>query len=226
MYVFPSSEEFTKQDNIFGLPDLKNKSYKLYTFNITDDFIDWLIEYTEKAYSTCGDDSWNNGEWYFTTGIREEAGECSGIVKRTFRGDYSIDSDKFKNLILKEFGDVLWYSSMILFKEFIISSKEEVSFSNQQKENFKSFLLKARTSYTSSNNLIVNVFNICVFSSQVYLHDTFYKDVKEDIFNILFAIDASAKMFDLSIKDIGELNNEKLKDRKERNVIIGSGNYR
>ena len=226
MITFPSSDEFVKQDIVFNIPDLKNKSYKLYTFNITDDFVDWLIEYTEKAYSTCGSDSWNNGEWYFTTGIREEVGECSGIIKRTFRGDYIMGGEEFNKLILKEFGDVLWYSAMILFKGFILSSKEKISFSDQQKENFKVFLLGARTSYVSSNNLISNVFDMCISASQIFFQNTLLKDIEEDIYKILFNIDASAKLFDLSIKDIGELNNEKLKDRKERNVIVGSGNHR
>ena len=46
---------------------------------------------------------------YLALGLTEESGEVSGQMKRVFRDDKGVVSEKRKELLLKELGDVLWY---------------------------------------------------------------------------------------------------------------------
>jgi NTP pyrophosphatase (non-canonical NTP hydrolase) len=46
---------------------------------------------------------------YLALGLTEESGEVSGQMKRVFRDDKGVVSEKRKDLLLKELGDVLWY---------------------------------------------------------------------------------------------------------------------
>lgn len=223
---FDKFKESLETTDPFCKPLLFGGDYQNFLCRTDEFFIDWFIDYTEKAYSTCGDSSWNEGEFYFPYGIREESGELCGIIKRVLRGDFSFSDEKFKDLIIKESGDVLWYSSQILFKSYTRFSKEIVSFSEEQKHNFKKFIYDSFYTGVVSNNLMKNIFHINSLACQIFINYDMFRSIKEEIFSILFNIDAIAHIFNYDIEYIGEKNYEKLQDRKERNVIKGSGNNR
>ena len=49
-------------------------------------------------------------EEYMVLGIGNEAGELQGKFKKRLRGDEAYqDNEKFKNMVIGEIGDVLWY---------------------------------------------------------------------------------------------------------------------
>lgn len=52
------------------------------------------------------------------------------------------------------------------------------------------------------------------------------KDLKYEIGDLLFYIFKLCHHYDMNIDEIVALNKEKLKDRKERNVIHSEGDYR
>lgn len=71
------------------------------------------------------------GWMYYVLGLGEEAGEVLGKVKKVFR-DRSGKIDRvFKDMLIKECGDVLWYMTRLL-DQFDISL-EEVAITNSKK---------------------------------------------------------------------------------------------
>lgn len=50
---------------------------------------------------------------YPALGITEEAGECSGKVKKNIRDNNCVFTDEKKSEIAKEIGDVLWYCATL-----------------------------------------------------------------------------------------------------------------
>ncbi len=73
-----------------------------------------FTEYQSNALNT-----WNPPERareidisYLTLGLVNEGGEVAGKIKKLLRGDYS-DTPEFRQELLKELGDVLWYLSGI-----------------------------------------------------------------------------------------------------------------
>jgi len=71
-------------------------------------------EYDKEAKKTAQYPKENNiGLCYVFLGLVEEAGECSGKIKKIIRDEASIEIgiQKRKHDIIKELGDVLWYVS-------------------------------------------------------------------------------------------------------------------
>ena len=71
-------------------------------------------EYDREAEKTANYPRENNiGLCYVFLGLVEEAGECSGKIKKIIRDEESIEKgiQKRKQDIIKELGDVLWYVS-------------------------------------------------------------------------------------------------------------------
>jgi len=71
-------------------------------------------EYDKEAEKTAVYPRENNiGLCYVFLGLVEEAGECSGKIKKIIRDETSIEKgiENKKQDIIKELGDVLWYVS-------------------------------------------------------------------------------------------------------------------
>lgn len=49
---------------------------------------------------------------YLALGLNDEAGEVAGAFKKYLRGDY--DEDEFRDRLVGEAGDVLWYWTRLL----------------------------------------------------------------------------------------------------------------
>ncbi|MBF0121703.1 MAG: nucleoside triphosphate pyrophosphohydrolase family protein [Desulfobacterales bacterium] len=74
-------------------------------------------EYQTKAYETEIYKGKADPIQYLLLGLHEEGGEIAGKVKKVLRDEKGVFSEKFKEDIKKELGDVLWYLSA-LAKEF------------------------------------------------------------------------------------------------------------
>ena len=67
-------------------------------------------EYQERAHKTSLNTNINGSELiYPILGLVDEAGEVVGKVKKLFRDGAGIITDEFKNVMIKELGDVQWY---------------------------------------------------------------------------------------------------------------------
>lgn len=69
--------------------------------------------------------------WYVTLGITGESGEIADLVKRVIREDNGKPTEKRRELLLKECGDVLWYLNKLT--RLLGSSLSEVSEMNIKK---------------------------------------------------------------------------------------------
>lgn len=70
-------------------------------------------EYQKKASSTAIYPNLGKNFIYPTLGLAGEAGEVAEKIKKILRDDNGIISEKKKNEIIYELGDVLWYVSQL-----------------------------------------------------------------------------------------------------------------
>jgi NTP pyrophosphatase (non-canonical NTP hydrolase) len=95
----------------------------------------FMNDYQTAARKTAANNSLN----HFVSGLTEEAGEVSGVMKRFYRGDeqyrkadrcgFLPDLSLFAKEKLKaEIGDVLWYIAMIA--DELETPLEEIAFNN------------------------------------------------------------------------------------------------
>jgi NTP pyrophosphatase (non-canonical NTP hydrolase) len=94
-----------------------------------------FYEYEENCHhtdvGTSAEDSMSPGWLYYVLGIASETGELCGKIKKLFRDRKGIIDDTFKQIIIKEAGDVLWYLTRLVNKFDI--TLEEVAIANSEK---------------------------------------------------------------------------------------------
>lgn len=224
---FIPGEELKNFKPLYNAPIKYKEDYNYFVFNreFLLNKIDWFVSYTKDAYSTCGNNSWNNGEIYFDIGLSEEIGELCGVIKRIFRGDYISTDNIFLSNLYKEMGDTLWYSAMILLKKSCFKDKNPVEV---LKGDYKKFIVNnfPNWDFVVSDNIIKNIKSIRHIGDQIDIIFSTSKSLIENVFSILYYLSAICILYKIDISDIGLMNTVKLKERKEKNVIKGNGNDR
>jgi len=70
-------------------------------------------QYQEKTrltdLGTSAQDCLNPGWLYYSLGVAGETGELMEKIKKLFRDSGGIVTDEFKDQVIKEMGDILWY---------------------------------------------------------------------------------------------------------------------
>ena len=135
---------------------------------------------------------------YLDLGLIGEIGEVAGLVKKVLRDKGGRFGEEERESILYEFSDCCWYAVM-KFRDTAV---------------FKNFTIE--TFFTGSN---VPIGQKILTSIDAMLEHRNPRTVLEEI-NYL------AELFDSSIEEVLRMNMDKLLDRKERNVLHGSGDKR
>jgi NTP pyrophosphatase (non-canonical NTP hydrolase) len=81
------------------------------THELSFDQYDYSASQTDVG--TAAQDSMKPGWLYYVLGICGEAGEMSEKVKKLFRDHDGVLTEQYKEEILKELGDILWYMSRL-----------------------------------------------------------------------------------------------------------------
>lgn len=175
-------------------------------------------QYVAAANSTCLPSCFN--EQYLGYGLFSELGEVYGKLKKAIRDGVPIN---FSESMCYELGDVVWYCAMRLrlcygeelptrvWNNFLepVAQKHEVyvttGIPELQREAIRAcaFLMPYSTEEKLSNEAVYSA--VCV---------------------ILRAVDALAITYGSSLEQVAVMNVEKLRSRKERNQLHGSGDNR
>ena len=139
---------------------------------------------------------------YIELGILEESGEIAGKVKRYLRGDFK--KEQFKSQMAKEMGDLNWYLVLYAYKngnplkEFKAPKKSSLKNNLKKMEILKAQLIQSETPH-HRDSIIRNMIQT----------------------NIDLAWN-----FGYTIKDLIEINRNKIKNRIINNTIRGQGDER
>jgi NTP pyrophosphatase (non-canonical NTP hydrolase) len=90
---------------------LKNYENCIKEENVSFDYYDYRASQTDVG--TSAQDNMKPGWLYYVLGILGEAGELSEKVKKLFRDHNGVLTDQYREEILKELGDILWYVSRL-----------------------------------------------------------------------------------------------------------------
>lgn len=78
------------------------------------DFREYQIQTRKTDVGTSAQDVLSPGWLYYALGVSGEAGELTEKIKKLFRDKQGIIDDEFKNHVIKEVGDILWYQARLL----------------------------------------------------------------------------------------------------------------
>ena len=169
-------------------------------------------EYSRAAASTQMESCKN--EDYLRFGLISEVGELCAIFKRAIRGDFKLE-DKREDILL-ELGDICWYLDRLNamqpnpdglgFNQFIFYADVNSDFEADCKEWDKSLC----TIKNVMHDVVAMLDNPSLF----------------DFVCIFSHIGSIADKFGFTIWDVLTANVEKLAKRKERGLIMGSGDHR
>jgi len=176
---------------------------------------EWIRLREEQAFETCGDDCYNFT--YLKKGLLEEVGECCGLVKRVWRGDYTENElfqyEKFRLHFLKELGDVQWYAC-VLNRWFHLRGGKPQTFPLVYYRNKERYETKFRMT-----NDIDAATDYLMLRAVTFINDT-------RVIPILSTIHEIARLLDSSGVEVGTLNYKKLQNRVKQNSICGNGGDR
>jgi len=94
------------------------------------DFNKYQKECRKTDVGTAAQDCLEPGWLYYTLGIAGEAGELTEKVKKLFRDKHGVIDQEFRDNIIKEMGDVLWYMARF-------SDQFEIEFNDVAKTNIE-----------------------------------------------------------------------------------------
>jgi len=77
------------------------------------DFNEYQERTADTDIGTAAQDCLNPGWLYYVLGIAGEAGEISEKFKKLFRDKNGIVDEEFKDVVIKEMGDVQWYMARL-----------------------------------------------------------------------------------------------------------------
>ncbi len=77
-------------------------------------FREYQIQARVSDVGTAAQDCIKPGWLYYVLGIAGETGEFAEKVKKLFRDKNGIIDQEFKDLVIKEIGDILWYQARVL----------------------------------------------------------------------------------------------------------------
>lgn len=169
-------------------------------------------KYQKGAIFTCLPSSMN--EDYIGLGVIGESGELAEKFKKYIRGDYKESEDlllsqgEYKNLLIKEIGDVLWYCAL--------------AFHLREKPMPEALYLE------SSDTKMFRLFNAKDFVKYMrvvlgFVESDFEELSYQYIATYLHVICAKIEM---TLKEAAFINNQKLLDRFSRDTINGGGDER
>lgn len=78
------------------------------------EFREYQIECRKTDIGTSAQDNLKPGWLYYVLGVAGESGEFVEKIKKLFRDKKGIVDQEFKDLVIKEIGDMLWYQARIL----------------------------------------------------------------------------------------------------------------
>ena len=159
--------------------------------------------------------------------IIEEMGEVVGKYQKFLRGDYKYEMSggsnliKFKEDIGKEFGDLMFYITVMIFefKQEYGLEDFDIDFDAVINQMFDVTLFRGKGDEVMKN---------CAFRMFDYLAALERTNNYDSIFRSMYAVvlQLAYNRFMLLPEDILNQNIEKLQDRKKRGVIAGSGDNR
>jgi NTP pyrophosphatase (non-canonical NTP hydrolase) len=76
-------------------------------------FKEYQIECRKTDVGTAAQDCLSPGWLYYVLGIAGESGEMAEKIKKLFRDKKGIIDDEFKDMLIKEMGDVQWYMARL-----------------------------------------------------------------------------------------------------------------
>lgn len=97
------------------------------------DFREYQIECRKTDVGTSAQDYLKPGWLYYVLGIAGESGEFVEKIKKLFRDKKGMVDQEFKDLVIKEIGDMLWYQARIL-------DQFEIDFNHVAKTNIEKLL--------------------------------------------------------------------------------------
>lgn len=79
------------------------------------EFNEYQKRTAETDLGTSAQDHLSPGWIYYALGISGESGELMEKIKKLFRDKKGIIDDEFKDAVIKEMGDVLWYMARLAY---------------------------------------------------------------------------------------------------------------
>jgi NTP pyrophosphatase (non-canonical NTP hydrolase) len=152
-----------------------------------------------------------NGSEYTKMGLIEEYGEVIGKIKKFFRDDNGIITDRFIENLTLELGDCFWYLCAYC-------KEENLSF-------VACFESSKRFNTPISKNLFTHLkLGVASISNLISERDSDLKELY--VLSTIVNLTSIAENFNIEITDILYQNYEKLISRRKNNTISGSGDYR
>ena len=97
------------------------------------EFRKYQIESRKTDVGTSAQDCLKPGWLYYALGISGEAGELTEKIKKLFRDKKGVIDQEFKESVIKEIGDILWYQARLL-------DQFEIDFGDVAKTNIEKLL--------------------------------------------------------------------------------------
>jgi len=137
-------------------------------------------------------------------GLLEEIGEFAGKIKKMHRDDNGVMTIEKHESLIKELGDIAWYTAEILNKNIkgIPKSEYSLSFQYSRPTRIEQIPVTMNTIYINRSSW-----------SSFYL-------------NMLFCISIACEFLNTTPDHVFSENIKKLKSRQDRGVLHGSGDDR
>jgi len=179
-----------------------------------------IKEYQKAARSTAVYPNIGENLTYPTLGLIGEFGELSEKLKKAIRDDnYEITETK-RNDIIKEAGDIFWYISAICSE-----LKIELQYNNFDSLKFIIDNYGIYDSILLLNNSINDVVSHC---KEIIHGDDIHSRgfINHDIYGLIEELKRFLNKMNINMEQVLDTNIAKLLDRKNRNVLGGSGDNR
>lgn len=172
---------------------------------------------------------------YYKIKLMSEIGEFSEKIVKCYRD--GVDIEDIKESLKKEIGDVLWYLFVVHYK-IILTEKTGGSSRNSEIDDSLSFLDYYNNSYrniiefSKYNMNKYSIVNLCeiltsagysVFCYNLFIKEDKFKELFDNLLNVVYGI---CIRLGFTVEDACVCNLDKLQDRKNRNVLQGSGDNR
>ena len=108
------------------------------------EFDEYQKETRKTDIGTSAQDCLKPGWLYYVLGIAGESGELVEKIKKLFRDANGIITDDFKNKVIKEMGDCLWYHARL-------ADELDISFDTVAKTNLKKLFKRMKENKIHGN---------------------------------------------------------------------------
>ena len=165
-------------------------------------------------------------ENYLYSGLTEECAEVLGKYAKRYRGDFDNNPQLFKDYLKKELGDVMWFVAQVaLLNRTKLSVVTGVNTIERYAPDI-SFYLRREADLAHE---MVKIATLIYDGELMYCVadvESLRKSLIFQLEEIVARVYILAKENDFTMTEILNHNLDKLHDRKERNVIKGSGDKR